>query len=259
VSHSDFFGRTWPRLRGGSYAASHPPARGPLPGLACVAACRPDRLPPGGSCVMPGSRRQAAWRRRGRALAPLQPAGRCGLRLRDAAVARRADAEQPGVVLEPWPAHVVDLGARRGPAQAAGGVACQDARPGPRPPSRHGPAPAGRVGRTGARVRAAWPGAGHPRTGRHPLPPYRRRGGGTHVERSGCPLGRGRRQGPCGGAASRIGRCAGGGRSWVTRTVGHATVMAGVRGTVMLMAGGCGRVMATTCSRSTRGGAAVTA
>lgn len=57
--------------------------------------------------------------------------------------------------------------------------------------------------------------------------PYRRRGGRT-MFRSGWPC--------------------------------HATVMAaGVRGTVMLMAGGCGRVMVTTASFSTHGGAAVTA
>ena len=72
--------------------------------------------------------------------------------------------------------------------------------------------------------------------------------------------GQGWRTRRCGRAASRITRGAGGGPSWVTRTTGHATVMAGgVRGTVMLMAGGCGRVTGTTVTWSTHGGAAVTA
>ena len=48
----------------------------------------------------------------------------------------------------------------------------------------------------------------------------------------------------------------GGGRSWATRTRGHATVTtAGVRA-VMLTGGGCGRVTVTTGHRSTSGGAA---
>ena len=100
---------------------------------------RPRVRPPAGvsGCrlaalaVMPGSRRQAVSRRRGRALAPLQPAARCGLRAGDGRVARRAQRHQPGVVLLAPAAHVVNLVGRGAAGPAAVPVACQDARTGP--------------------------------------------------------------------------------------------------------------------------------
>ena len=84
---------------------------------------------------------------------------------------------------------------------------------------------------------------------------YRRRGGRAMLRSCG----HGWRAGRCGRAASRITRGAGGGQSWATRPRGHATSMAAPGGSVMPMAGGCGRVMVTTVHWSTHGGAAVTA
>lgn len=72
--------------------------------------------------------------------------------------------------------------------------------------------------------------------------------------RRGCPWGKGRRQGPRGGAGSRITRGGGGGGAPVTRVRGHGTPMAALGGRLTATAGGCGRVMATTGHWSTHGG-----
>jgi hypothetical protein len=82
------------------------------------------------------------------------------------------------------------------------------------------------------------------------------RGGGDQMRRRGCPWGKGRRQGPCGGPCSRITLGAGGQRGWITRSGGHGTVMATLGGRLTAATAGCGRVMATTGTLSVHGGPA---